>query len=148
MHPPISTPAGDRRVFAARFGVLPATAAFVASFCERHGIARNDALRLTLIVEELFTNSVAHGYGGECDAPIDVALSADEGEITLVYEDAAPPFDPLSRPPVPPAELAASVESRPVGGLGIHLVKQLVASAHYAREDGRNRLRLADSSAA
>ena len=62
--------------------------------------------------------------------------------VTLVYEDAAPSFDPLSRPPVPPAELAASVESRPVGGLGIHLVKQLVASAHYAREDGRNRLRL------
>ena len=122
--------------------MLPATAAFVASFCARHGIARNDALRLTLIVEELFTNSVAHGYGGECDAPIDVALSVDAGVVTLVYEDAAPSFDPLSRPPVPPAELAASVESRPVGGLGIHLVKQLVASAHYAREDGRNRLRL------
>ena len=123
--------------------MLPATAAFVASFCERHGIARNDNLRLTLIVEELFTNSVAHGYRGESDAPIVVALSADSGEVTLMYEDAAPPFDPLSRPPVPTADLAASVESRPVGGLGIHLVKHLVTSAHYAREDDRNRLRLA-----
>ena len=65
MPAPISTPAGERRVFEARFGMLPATAAFVAGFCARHGIARNDALRLTLIVEELFTNSMAHGYGGE-----------------------------------------------------------------------------------
>ena len=141
MPAPISTPAGERRVFEARFGVLPATAAFVAGFCERHAIARNDALRLTLIVEELFTNSIAHGYGGDSDAPIVLALSAGASAVTLVFEDAAPPFDPLSRPAVPPAELAASIELRPVGGLGIHLVQQLVASAHYAREDGRNRLR-------
>ena len=121
---------------------LPATAAFVAGFCDRHGIARDDALRLTLIVEELFTNSVAYGYGGESDAPIAVALAAGAGEVTLVYEDAAPPFDPLSRPPIPPAELMAPAEARKVGGLGIYLIQQLVADARYTREEGRNRIRL------
>jgi anti-sigma regulatory factor (Ser/Thr protein kinase) len=133
-------PAAEHRVFAARMSMLPATAAFVAGFCDRHDIARDDALRLTLIVEELFTNSVVHGYRGESDAPVELALAAGSGEVTVVYGDAAPPFDPLARPPVPAADLAAPLESRPVGGLGIHLVRQLVASARYAREDGRNRL--------
>ena len=123
--------------------MLPATAAFVASFCDRHGIAHDDTLRLTLIVEELFTNSVAYGYGGESDAPIELTLSVGTADVMLVYADAAPPFDPLSRPPVPPADLAAPLESLPVGGLGVHLVRQLVASARYAREDDRNRLWLA-----
>ena len=97
-------------------------------------------MRLTLIVEELFTNSVAHGYGRESDAPIEVTLAADAGEVTLGYDDAAPPFDPLSRPSVAPADLEAPLASRAVGGLGLHLVRQLVASARYAREGGRNRL--------
>jgi serine/threonine-protein kinase RsbW len=142
MPPPISTPTASHRAFAARLSMLPATASFVAEFCARHGITRDDALRLTLIVEELFTNSVEHGYGGECDAMIDVALTAGADDVTLIYEDAAPAFNPLSRAPIPPAELAAPAEARKVGGLGIYLIQQLVASARYTREDGRNRVRV------
>ena len=131
---------GERRVFAARLGALPATATFVDAFCARNGLGSADALRLTLVVEELFTNSVLHGYGGECDAPIEVALAAAAGEVALHYEDAAPPYDPLSRFAAAPDHVHGTVESRPAGGLGIHLVRELVASARYAREAGRNRL--------
>ena len=113
---PFSIPAAERRVFAARLSVLPATAAFVAGFCARHDIAHDDALRLTLIVEELFTNSVMHGYGGESDAPIELALATGAGEVTLVYDDAAPPFDPLARSRSRRTTCAAPLESRPVGG--------------------------------
>ena len=120
--------------------MLPVIATFVANFCDRHGIARDDALRLTLIVEELFTNSVAYGYGGDSDAPVELTLSVEASDIMLVYADAAPPFDPLSRPSVPPADLAAPPESRSVGGLGVHLARHLVAGARYARQDDRNRL--------
>ena len=81
--------AGVHRVFNAQMSALPETAAFVESFCARHRIARADVLRLTLIVEELFTNSGEHGYRGESDAPIHVTLSADTGEVELLYEDVA-----------------------------------------------------------
>ena len=135
-----STTGGERRVFAARLSALPAAAAFVDVFCARNRIGRADALRLTLVVEELFTNSITHGYGVECDAPIEVALAAAADEIALLYEDAAPPYDPLSRYAAAPDKLLATVESRPAGGFGIHLVRELVASARYAREAGRNRL--------
>jgi serine/threonine-protein kinase RsbW len=136
----LSIPGFERRAFAARLTALPATAAFVDAFCAGNGLGSDDALRLTLIVEELFTNSVVHGYGGECDAPIEVALTAAAGEIALLYEDAARPYDPLSRFAAAPGHLHGTVESRPAGGLGIHLVRELVAGARYAREEGRNRL--------
>lgn len=120
--------------------MLPETAAFVEAFCARRAIAREDALRLVLIVEELFTNTVAHGYGRECGAPISIALGTDGGQVTLGYEDAAPPYDPLATLDGSRAGLAHPVESRHVGRLGVHLVDELSASARYAHEDGRNRL--------
>ena len=136
----LSTPGAERRVFAARLHSLPATAAFVDAFCAGNGIGSADALRMSLVVEELFTNSVVHGYGGDCDAPIEMALALDAGAIALFYEDAAHPYDPLSRFDTAPDHLHGTVESRPTGGLGIHLVSELVDDARYAREEGRNRL--------
>ena len=132
--------AADHRVFAARMLMLPETAAFVESFCALHGIGRDDALRLTVIVEELFTNTVEHGYGGESDAPIGIALSFVVDEVEVLYEDGAPRYDPLVHLSPTGSDLEAAIESRPVGGLGVELVRQLTASARYVHEDGRNRL--------
>lgn len=132
--------AGEHRVFRATLTVLPETAAFVESFSRLNGIERHDVLRLTLIVEELFTNTVMHGYGEESDAPIYITLSIDGDAIGLLYEDAASRYDPLSRLSASPSDLAAPVESRPIGGLGIHLVRELTESARYVHEYGRNRL--------
>ena len=128
---------GDRRVFGARMSHLPETADFVGAFCARHGVGRDETLRLTLIVEELFTNTVEHGYRGESDAPIVVALAILDGDVAILFEDAAPRFDPLSLPPV---DVNAPLESRRIGGLGVHLVRRFSRTARYAREDGRNRL--------
>jgi anti-sigma regulatory factor (Ser/Thr protein kinase) len=135
--------AGEHRVFQARLAILAQTGAFVEAFCRRHSVARADALRLTLIVEELFSNTVAHGHGGDCDAEIGLTLTAADGEVSLLYEDAAPPFDPLAAP-LPASEgHAADATERPVGGLGVLLVRKLVRDARYAYENGRNRLWLA-----
>jgi serine/threonine-protein kinase RsbW len=133
----------EQRTFHARMAMLAESAAFVEDFCARHRIGRDDALRLTLIVEELFTNTVTHGHGGDCDAAVVVALTRSSGSVELRYEDAAPAYDPLARLVAAPASLAAPVEARAVGGLGIHLVRQLASGARYAYEDGRNRLWIA-----
>ena len=132
--------ASEHGVFRATLSVLPETASFIVNFCNLHGVGSTDALRLTLIVEELFTNAVAHGYGGECDAPIHIALSADIGSVGLLYEDAAPPYDPSSPLSGLAANLAGAVESRPIGKLGIHLIRELTDGARYLHGDGRNRI--------
>jgi serine/threonine-protein kinase RsbW len=137
---PFSTASDEQRVFAARLASLSDAAAFAQDFCDRHGIAQRDALRLSLIIEELFTNTVRHGYRGDCDAPIRIALAIEDGTVLLRYEDAAPPHDPLARLVAATASLATPFESRPVGGLGEFLVGVLAEHARYAYEDGCNRL--------
>lgn len=90
----MSLPAGEHAVFPARLAAPPETAAFARDFCERNGVSRDDALRLTLIIEEFFTNTVEHGYRTESDAPIRVTLAASGPHVTVLYEDAAPAYDP------------------------------------------------------
>ena len=128
------------RNFDARMACLAEALAFVEDFCQRQGVGRGDLLRLTLVVEELFTNTVEHGHGGEGDATIRLELSADSADLALLYEDAAPPFDALAHVAQQPPRLGETIDTRPVGGLGIRLVEQLAERIRYSREAGRNRL--------
>ena len=130
----------EERVFVARMMMLAETTGFVEGFCGRRGIARDDGLRLILVVEELFTNTVRHGHGGDTESPVRIALSNDNDAVELFYEDTAPAYDPLSRLSDPMRLSSQSIESRQVGGLGVYLVGQLVHAARYAYEDGKNRL--------
>ena len=132
----------EQKRFAARWSMLPATAAFAQAFCIRHAIVHDDALRLTLIIEELFTNTVEHGYRGESDAPISIGLTLTGGGVAVLYEDSAPHYDPLARLSGAPANITRPAESRPIGGLGMYLVGQLIECSSYVYEDGCNRLRL------
>jgi anti-sigma regulatory factor (Ser/Thr protein kinase) len=131
-----------RRDFCARLHMLPDSAAFVEAFGRRHRIAGEDVVRLTLIVEELFTNTVAHGYRRECDLPIGITLGLREGKVFLIYEDAAPPYDPLAALEAARRHASAPPEARPVGRLGLNLIHRLAASSRYDRIDERNRLSL------
>ena len=145
---PSSPDAGEQRIYAARLADIADAAAFAQDFCRRHGIGLRETSRLTLIIEELFTNTVRHGYRGDCDLPVRIALDTKAGAVTLFYEDAAPRYDPLARSKATPASLATPFESRPAGGLGVALVDMLAESARYAYEDGCNRLWLRLRSAA
>lgn len=134
------TPAAQRS-FEARMAHLAEATAFVEDFCRQQGIGHADALRLTFVVEELFTNTVEHGHGGDSDAPVRLELGASATEVTLLYEDAAAPFDVRSRlvdHALPEPDLP--LEAQPQGGRGLGIVGRFAASARYAREDERNRL--------
>jgi len=130
----------EQRHFPARMAMLAETAAFVESFCQHHGVGRDDALRITLIVEELFTNTIEHGFKGESDTLIGIGLVRGNDHIEVRFEDCAPAHDLMEHLRSSPASLDAPLEARPIGGLGMHLVGQLSASVRYAREEGMNRL--------
>ncbi|HYB44131.1 MAG TPA: ATP-binding protein [Candidatus Methylomirabilis sp.] len=128
------------RVFPARLAASSEVAAFIAETCAAGGIARDLCLRLTLLVEELFVNTVTHGHGGDSEAPVELTLDVGPGRIALVYEDTAPPYDPFVA--VTPPDEAAGVEERPVGGLGVFLVSSLARGIRYNRTGGKNRIDL------
>ena len=132
----------DEGMFDARLDAVGATASFVASFCSHHGVSREDMLRITLVVEELFLNIVAHGYGEVSGGAVRLALSLDAGGVRLVCEDRAPPYDPRDALATAPGDLEAPIEERGVGGLGQWLVGNLVEVERYERDGDRNRVTL------
>lgn len=128
------------RSFPARLEALPRVGAFLEETCAAAGVARDDYLRLTLLVEELFTNTVLHGHGGDSEAPVSLSVDVGPGEISLIYEDSAPRRDPFAD--APRIDESATVEGRPVGGLGLSLIAGMVDRMEYAHVGGRNRLYL------
>lgn len=135
-------PNRERREVRARLSALPETAAFAQQFCARHRVAQRVALRLTLAIEELFTNTVTHGHGGDSDATIVIGLSVAAHSVRLGYADAAPRFDPRPWLRTPPASLGVAGVAREEGGLGLHLVGRFASRVRYAYRGG-NRVVLA-----
>jgi len=132
----------DRRVFTARMSVLRDALAFVTGFAAAKNLSERDHLRLQLVVEELFTNTIMHGYGKECDEPIEIALDAAPGQVTVRYEDAAATYDPARTLAASREQVAVPLEQRPIGHLGVHLVAAIVDDMRYARVGPRNQLQI------
>jgi len=127
-------------IFPARMSEVPAVTAFTARACLAAGLGRDACLRLTLLVEELFTNTVAHGHGQDSEAPVRLVFDVAPGRVGLLYEDTGPAHNPFAD--VAPPDESADVEDRSVGGLGLVLIAALATEAHYRREDGKNLISL------
>jgi serine/threonine-protein kinase RsbW len=95
--------------------------------------------RVRIVVEELFSNTIKYGYGGECDAAVRISLAAGPA-LTLVYGDDAPLFDPTRWKSG--SDGAAPPDQRPEGQAGIAMVMGLCATATWRAQDGRNCLTL------
>ena len=124
--------------FRARHAEFDAIAAFIESSCAP--LADDERLRLVLLVEELFANSVNHGYGGDSDQPVWLSVEVHDQTCRLVYADSAPPYNPFAA--INPSTTDAELEHRPIGGLGIVLLMELSSSRSYERRDDRNVIEL------
>jgi serine/threonine-protein kinase RsbW len=128
-------------LFLARLDRLRALREFLESFCTEAAVPHDQCLRLNLVLEELFTNTVRHGHRGDSNSPVWVTVSGDAASLQLTYEDSAPPFNPYGTPPDAPPD--TTVKMRKIGGLGVLLTRKLAMSREYAYLYGRNRIRLA-----
>lgn len=82
------------------------------------------AFSANLCLEELITNIITHGLKGQADHLIHIRLSLSVEWLEIVLKDDAPPFDPFGQAAEPDLDL--DVDDRPIGGLGVHLVKTLM----------------------
>lgn len=99
--------------------------------------------RISLAIDELVTNIVK--YGTESGKPTDIEVSVRllEGRVHIEIEHRGVPFDPFVEAPAPDTTLP--LEDRPIGGLGVFLVKSLMTSTRYERIEDRNRITLTRS---
>ncbi len=115
---------------------LPVLIGFLQAFWSAAALPPGAAQAFELSLEELFMNVVMHGAPGGA-ARVQVSLALADRALTLTLEDDGPAFDPLS---LPPPDVTASLEERPVGGLGVALVRKMMDSVCYERVRERNRL--------
>jgi serine/threonine-protein kinase RsbW len=93
---------------------------------------------LDLLVEEIFMNVCCHAYADGVEGVVNLTYSVPApGELRVEVADQGAEFDPLT---AAPPDLTLDLENRPIGGLGIFLVKALSPSARYCRDRDWNRL--------
>jgi len=107
----------------------------VLTLLPTHGVDTRVAHHAALALDELLTNLRSHGHAATCR--VWLALAADR--VTLVIEDDAPPFDPRARAA---PDTRADVATRPIGGLGAHLVLSVAQGFDYQSASGHNRCTL------
>src|SRR5436190_18712758 len=93
MHDPVKN--ARSAMFLARRAELRPMSALLEQFCGEAGLERSRCLRLNVVVEELFVNTVSHGHRGACAAPVWITLAAGAQAVQVTYEDPAPPFNPF-----------------------------------------------------
>ncbi len=89
---------------------------------------RDLAFSVNLCLEELITNVIVHGLKGAADRFMQVQLIISDDWLEILLRDDAPRFDPFMQAPEPNLDL--DVNDRPIGGLGVHMVKKLMDEVH------------------
>ena len=128
------------RTFPAQLRAFEQVRSLIEEFGEATGLGREDRHKLTLIVEELFTNTVTHGHRGDSNAPVQISLEVTAAGVELIYEDSAPEYDPLSA--IRRTDIESTINERRVGGLGVFLTIGLTNAAVYRFVEGHNRISL------
>jgi serine/threonine-protein kinase RsbW len=126
------------RSLSADMAELAALNSALQPLLQAHGYGVSLIDDVLLIIEELIANTIDHGcVPGHAPPQIDVLLQAEGTRLRLEVRDNGAAFDPLA---LPPPDLDADILERPLGGLGIHLIRTLSESVYYRRENGCNLL--------
>jgi anti-sigma regulatory factor (Ser/Thr protein kinase) len=120
--------------FTAEIAALPLIKSDVVDAARQTGWSSDNLGRLELVLEEGALNIIRYAYP-ETIGEIVITLIALEGGMLLRLEDSGIPFNPVS---VPSPDLKAAPEERPIGGLGIHLMKSIADGMEYRRTSKRN----------
>ena len=115
----------------------------LAEWLDGLGIPDELNMPINLALEEAVSNVMLYAYPGRKDGKVFVeymrCLTKDGERMVFTISDSGIPFDPTATPEV---DITLSAEERAIGGLGIHLVKQLMDDIHYERKDDKNILML------
>ena len=121
--------------------IPPANEATSRWLADNHAPPAADYLA-NLAIEEFVTNCIKYGFNDSNEHVIDIELRLSPDELVLIVTDDGNPFNPLK---CPEPDINLPVEERPIGGLGIFMLRKMFDGMDYAREDGKNRVTLRKS---
>jgi anti-sigma regulatory factor (Ser/Thr protein kinase) len=114
---------------------------WVDEFIKAHGLPDRAGMQVALALDELVTNTISYGYpDGPRDEPaVTLTIRLDGEFVVTTLEDQGVAFDPFA---MPAPDTTLNVEERGIGGLGVHLVRELMDDVSYQRVGNVNRLTL------
>lgn len=118
---------------------VPTLGEWVEAIGEEFSLPSDKIFQLNLALEEVVVNIMNYAYPGEEGRPVDVSVKAGPASLVFTVDDQGLPFDPTAKED---PDITLGAEDRPIGGLGILLVRQLMNDVAYRREDGHNLLTL------
>lgn len=118
---------------------MPLAASILTRFGAQYGLPAPVLHDMNVVLDDALNNIITYGYDAGTESKITIRLEHRQGEVMLLIEDRGRPFDPTQ---APAPELGASLQSREVGGLGIHFIRSLMDDVGYSSTDGINRLRM------
>ena len=118
---------------------IPQLNEYIDCICEENGIDMEIAMSLNLAIEEAVVNVMTYAYPEGETGQVDITMKSDGNLLTCILSDSGTPFDPTQTPEV---DTTLSAEERPIGGLGIYLVRQIMDNISYEYVNGQNVLTL------
>lgn len=111
----------------------------IQDFALQQAWSDESLFQVSLVLEELITNVINHGSTDHHTPQVDIQFVQNGHHLTIDMADTGIPFDPLLKAP---PDLEADIDERPIGGLGVFLVRELMDEVLYQRIGDRNQLRL------
>ncbi len=114
---------------------IPQLADFVETIAQESNLDQALAMTLNLALEEAVTNVIMYAYPKGSQGLVDLEAIVRKDSLVFILSDSGKPFDPTT---APKADISLDVEERPIGGLGIYMVMNIMDSVAYRRENDRN----------
>ncbi|MFZ9920913.1 MAG: ATP-binding protein [Terrimicrobiaceae bacterium] len=118
---------------------IPPATELAAQWLVSRGVPRDETCFARLAIDETVSNCVKYGYDDSSEHHIEIELVLASGELMIAITDDGHFFNPLDHPE---PDTSLPIEERPVGGLGIHLLRKMADHIEYERSFERNRLRI------
>jgi len=112
---------------------------FIKEVLEKLNIDKSLSTKLRLAVEEAVVNVIEYAYPAGSEGTVDICMMSDGHQLKVMITDAGVAFDPTAHEKI---DITLSAEDRQIGGLGIHLVRELMDTINYERINGKNVLTL------
>lgn len=109
------------------------------SFAEQNDLPGSITRDVQLALDELLTNIVDYGYEDDKDHTIEVEFELTENSLSIRIIDDAKPYNIFDKAD---PDTSQSIDEKPVGGLGIYLVKRLMTEVKYEYRGGKNQVTL------
>jgi anti-sigma regulatory factor (Ser/Thr protein kinase) len=122
-----------------QIGELSSLAGKIEKLAEEWELSPAITMNINLVVEEALTNVIFYAFADNNKHEIEITISLENKRLTIKITDDGIPFNPLEKEQ-PDINLPA--EERPVGGLGIFLMSQVMDEMHYNRQRNHNILTL------